>query len=203
MAIAAYNRTLLANEAPWQDWLKGEYNQMSKTEKRGAILFFDKARCVNCHTGPALKSNAFYALGMSDIDQSNGIIIDPEDFTIRNKGRGGFTNNSTDDYKFKVPNLYNLKSNRFYGHGGTFPSLQEVITYIVSGEKQNNNVPDTQLASDFVDLNLSQQEINDVVAFIENALYDANLERYVPTEVFSGNCIPNSDLQSQIDLGCN
>ncbi len=203
LAIAAYNRTLLANESPWQDWLKGNYDRMNVQEKRGAVLFFDKGRCINCHTGPALKSNAFYALGMGDIDQSNGIIINPDDFIIKSKGRGGFTNNSSDDYKFKVPNLYNLKSNRFYGHGCTFTSLNEVVSYIVKGEKQNNSVPNGQLAEDFKDLKLSQQEINEIVAFIENALYDSNLERYVPAQVFSGNCIPNSDLQSQLDLGCN
>jgi cytochrome c peroxidase len=93
--------------------------------------------------------------------------------------------------------------NRCYGHGGIFISLNEVVSYIVKGEKQNNSVPNTQLVEDFTDRNLKQQEINDSVAFIENALYDSNLERYVPTQVFSGNCIPNGDLQSQIDLECN
>jgi cytochrome c peroxidase len=50
---------------------------------------------------------------------------------------------------------------------------------------------------------LTDSEITQLVDFIENALYDPNLERYVPVEVFSGNCIPNGDAQSQIDLGCN
>ncbi len=203
LAIAAYNRTILANKSPWQDWLKGQYHAMSNQEKRGAILFLDKANCVNCHTGPALKSNTFYALGLGDMDQSNGVVINQEQFEEIKKGRGGFTNDPNDDYKFKVPNLYNLKSNLFYGHGSTFNSLNDIITYIVSGEKENLSVPDSQLAEDFIDLNLSQQEIGDLVAFVENALYDPNLERYAPNEVLSGNCIPNGDLQSQIDLDCN
>ncbi|WP_452223097.1 cytochrome-c peroxidase [Lacinutrix chionoecetis] len=203
LAIAAFNRTLLANQSPWQNWLKRDYHELSTQEKRGAILFFDKAQCVSCHTGPALKSEAFYALGMGDIDQSNGTVNNPDDFALKRLGRGGFTNNSSDNFKFKVPNLYNLKSSTFYGHGGTFSTIHEVVTYIVNGEKENSNVPDSQLAEEFTNLNLTQQEINDVVAFVENALYDPNIERYVPTEVFSGNCIPNNDEQSQIDLGCN
>ena len=64
-------------------------------------------------------------------------------------------------------------------------------------------VPDSQLAEEFTNLNLTPNEITDLVAFVNNALYDSNLERYVPVEVFSGNCIPNGDAQSQIDLGCN
>jgi cytochrome c peroxidase len=41
------------------------------------------------------------------------------------------------------------------------------------------------------------------VDFIENALYDPYLERYVPDQVLSGNCFPNADAQSRLDLGCN
>ena len=203
LAIAAFNRTLLANEAPWQDWLNGSYNAMTTQEKRGAVLFFDKAKCINCHTGPALNSNDFYALGMGDINEGAAVILDQDMFNTMKKGRGGFTNQTEDNYKFKVPNLYNLKDSPFYGHGSTFTSLNDVITYIVSGNKENNNVPDTQLAEEFTNLNLTPNEISDLVAFVNNALYDANLERYVPVEVFSGNCIPNGDVQSQIDLDCN
>ena len=88
LAIAAYNRTLLSNEAPWQDWLNGNYNAMSNTEKKGAILFFDKANCICCHTGPSLKSNEFYALGLNDMNNINGVIIDQDEFETTRKGRG-------------------------------------------------------------------------------------------------------------------
>ncbi|WP_299886253.1 cytochrome c peroxidase [uncultured Lacinutrix sp.] len=203
LAIAAFNRTLLANEAPWQDWLKGNYNAMSTQEKRGAILFLDRALCVNCHTGPSLNSNNFYALGLNDMDASGAIVVNQEQLAVMKKGRGGFTNNSEDDYKFKVPSLYNLKDNPIYGHGGSYSSLNGIISYIVSGNKENDIVPNSQLAEEFINLNLTTQEINDITAFVEHALYDNNLERYVPTSVFSGNCIPNGDTQSQIDLGCN
>ena len=46
LAIAAFERTLLANKAPFQQWLRGESKAMSDQQKRGAILFFDKAGCV-------------------------------------------------------------------------------------------------------------------------------------------------------------
>ncbi|MEO1655531.1 MAG: cytochrome c peroxidase, partial [Bacteroidota bacterium] len=69
LAIAAYERTLLANEAPFQRWLKGENDALTDLEKEGAILFFGKANCVSCHTGPALNSMEFYALGMNDLYQ--------------------------------------------------------------------------------------------------------------------------------------
>ncbi len=119
------------------------------------------------------------------------------------KGRGAFTGLAEDDYKFKVPNLYNLADNPFYGHGGTFTSIREVIEYKNEGRKQSNRVPNSQLAEEFGNLNLTEQEITDLVAFITNALRDPNLIRYAPPSVNSGNCIPNNDPISKVDLGCN
>jgi cytochrome c peroxidase len=45
-AISAYLRTLMTDEAPFQKWLKGDKTAMSEQEKRGGILFFRKAGCV-------------------------------------------------------------------------------------------------------------------------------------------------------------
>jgi cytochrome c peroxidase len=106
-------------------------------------------------------------------------------------------------YKFKVPQLYNLKDSPFYGHGGTLRSIREVITYKNEAVPQKTTVPAAQLAEDFVPLGLTDQEIDALVAFIENALYDPNLDRYVPETLPTGQCFPNADPMSQEDLGCN
>ncbi|MFY0629459.1 MAG: c-type cytochrome [Flavobacteriaceae bacterium] len=204
LAIASFNRTVLANQAPWQNWLKGDADAMTDAEKRGAIVFMDKGKCNNCHTGPALKSNEFHAFGMGDLKGNGAVILDRRGFKKDVvKGRGAFTGLAEDNYKFKVPNLYNLADNTFYGHGGTFTSIREVIEYKNEGRKQNSRVPNSQLAEEFGDLNLSEQEISDLAAFISSALRDPNLIRYAPPAVNSGNCIPNNDPVSKIDLGCN
>jgi cytochrome c peroxidase len=119
-----------------------------------------------------------------------------------NRGRGSFTGDIEDDYKFKTPQLYNLKDSQFFGHGGTFTSVRDVIEYKNEGVGENSNVPSSQLADDFLPLDLTTQQIDDLVDFIENALYDANLLRYVPSELPSGNCIPNNDPVSIVDQGC-
>ncbi|MEO0473987.1 MAG: cytochrome c peroxidase, partial [Bacteroidota bacterium] len=59
LAIAAYERTVLANEAPFQSWLKGEKAAMNDQEKRGALLFFGDAGCVNCHNTAGLSGRSF------------------------------------------------------------------------------------------------------------------------------------------------
>ncbi len=204
LAIAAYERTLLANKAPFQEWLKGDNKAMSESEKLGALLFFTKGQCNNCHNGPALSSMEFHALGMNDLhDGSYGEIVraDPEDGA--HLGRGGFTGRDADMYKFKVPQLYNLKNSPFYGHGASFRSVEEVVKYKNEAVAENPDVPASQLSKHFQPLLLSDTEMEHISNFIENALNDPDLERYVPTSVPSGNCFPNNDGASKDDLGCS
>lgn len=200
LAIAAYERTVLSNRAPFQRWLRGDNSALTSAQKNGANLFFGKAKCIVCHTGPALAKNEFHAYGMGDLE-GPGIIITP-DASVAARGRGGFTNNPDDEYKFKVPQLYNLKDSPFYGHGATFTSVYDVIKYKNKAIKQNPNVPDSQLSEHFKPLNLTREEMLDMADFIENALHDPYLNRYVPEMLPTGKCIPNNDYQSQIDLGC-
>ncbi|MDT0605448.1 cytochrome-c peroxidase [Croceitalea rosinachiae] len=203
LAIAAFNRTVLSNQSPWQNWLKGNDDAMTDNQVSGAKVFFDKGKCYQCHTGPALKSNEFHAFGMGDFDPRETIILDRRGFKKDvTRGRGAFTEREEDEFKFKVPTLYNLRDNPSYGHGGTFTSVRQVIEYKNNGRKQNERVPDTQLADQFGNLDLTETEISQLVDFVENGLYDPNLIRYVPEEVLSGNCIPNNDTQSKLDLGC-
>ena len=201
LAIAAYERTLLASEAPFQKWLKGESGALSTKEKTGAVLFFGKAECYKCHNGPALANMDFYALGMNDLSGPGVYLANGVDYGTQ-IGRGGFTGNAQDNYKFKVPQLYNLIQSRFYGHGGNFHSVEAVVEYKNKAVAQNTNVPAAQLSEDFHPLNLNADEVEAISAFIEYGLYDRNLQRYVPSAIPSGNCFPNGDTRSMNDIGC-
>lgn len=200
LAIAAYERTILSNQAPWQEYLRGNMSALSDSEKRGAVLFFGKAECSNCHTGPALSSMSFHALGMEDLDGPD--ILNSEGQNNEDLGRGGFTGNPSEYYRFKTPQLYNLKDSPFFGHGGTLNSVRAVIEYKNNAIPENPEVPESQLSEEFHPLNLTEQEITDLTNFVEDALYDPNLFRYVPQDLPSGFCFPNNDAVSQIDQGC-
>lgn len=200
LAMAAYERTILATRASFQRWLSGDYRSMTTTEKKGALVFFGKGECVNCHSGPALNSMEFHALGMDDLSGPNTYNI-PENPPER-LGRGSFTQNPEDMYKFKVPQLYNLKDSPFYGHGSSFNSIEEVIRYKNQAQKENEEVPDGQLAEEFKQLYLTDDEVESLTRFIREALHDPDLERYDPVELPTGFCFPNGDPQSMQDLGC-
>ena len=206
-AIAAFERTVLSNEAPFQQYVRGNTEAMSHSEIQGAKLFFGDAGCSACHTGPALSSpqyasedEMFFAVGFGDLDMNEGINGTVDEAT--RKGRGGFTGNDWDNYKFKVPTLYNLKDANVFGHGGTFTSVREVVEY------KNAGVPQADIPLEYIDdrfnpLGLSQKEVDYLVQFIEGALHDDNLMRYVPESLPSGNCVTNNDDVSREQLGCN
>lgn len=203
LAIAAYERTVLANKSPFQNYLKGDVSALTNTQKSGAMLFFGKAKCNNCHTGPALNKMDFAAIGAGDLYQCGEATFNTPEADPANLGRGNFTGDAADNYKFKIPQLFNLKDSPFYGHGSTFSSIEQIIAYKNEAISQNSNVPDSQLSDEFVPLNLQAGEIAQIADFISNGLRDADLMRYVPESLPSGNCFPMNDLQARIDLGCD
>lgn len=203
LAIAAFERTLMSNQAPFQKWLAGNKSALTNQEKTGAILFFGKAECYNCHTGPALNKEEFHAIGASDLFDCPEEIFNTNPEQGDHLGRGGFTGLEEDMYKFKVPQLYNLKDSPFYGHGSSFRSIEEVLDYKNRAIPQNAKVPGDRLATDFRPLGLTSDEITALSKFIENGLYDPNLKRFQPEMVNSGNCIPNNDPLARNQLGCN
>jgi cytochrome c peroxidase len=203
LAIAAYERTLVASEAPFQQWLRGNLSAMTELEKEGAALFFGKAACNDCHTGPALNVMDFYAIGMKDLSDCPEPVFQTPTDAPAHLGRGGFTGLAADLYKFKVPQLYNLADSPFYGHGSSFRSLRDVVAYKNAAQPENDRVSPEQLAEEFQPLGLTDNEIDAIAAFLESGLHDPNLQRFEPETLPSGLCFPNNDTQSSQDLGCN
>ncbi len=202
MAISAYLRTVISDEAPFQQWLKGDTYAMSEQEKEGALVFFGKGKCNSCHYDKNLGSSEFHALGVKDIDQHPGSFFKrPDD--KRNLGRGGFTNEVADLYKFKVPGIYNASDTPFYFHGSSKESLEDVIRYKIKAEKENDRVPAEQVSKKLRKIDLTDEEIEKLVLFLSKSLRDPHLQRYKPDYIKSGNCFPNNDGISQEDLHCN
>jgi len=192
-AIAAFERTVLANAAPFQQWLRGR-DTLTDIEKRGAILFFGKAGCAGCHRGPALSSEVgagesemFAAIGLNDFDLNNPAVAGTVDEKTR-LGRGGFTGQSEMNYRFKIPQLYNLADTDVFGHGGSFRSIKEIVEYKNKGVPEN---PETIGFTDlrFAPLGLTEAEVNDLTQFLTTGLYDDALHRYEPLVVPSLTCV--------------
>jgi cytochrome c peroxidase len=202
-AIAAYFRTITTHQAPFQKWLKGEHDAMTPQQKRGAELFFGKAGCVRCHNSPSLNAFNFFALGVYDLHENKvGEVFRTGPNDKRVLGRGGFTGRAEDLYKFKVPQLYNLRDVGFYFHGASKLTLREVVEYFNEAKPENPLVPKSQISGFFKPLNLSEKEIDDLTEFLANGLFDPTMEKYVPDHVLSFMCFPNNDPKSRRDMNC-
>ena len=126
-AISAFLRTILTYDAPFQEYLKGDFTAITSQQKKGAELFFGKARCIKCHNSPSFSAMDFYALGTKDMYENGGLNTGPDDPRIL--GRGFFTGNEADNYKFKVPQLYNLKDYTHFFHGSSKRTVRDVIEF--------------------------------------------------------------------------
>ncbi|MDF1697828.1 MAG: cytochrome c peroxidase [Saprospiraceae bacterium] len=201
LAISAYLRSIISDQAPFQRWIRGETQAMTDNMKKGAILFFSKANCSSCHYEQNLGSTEFHVLGVKDMYQRPSYNTNGTD--RRNLGRGGFTGLVADYYKFKVPGLYNVGDTDFYFHGASQTKLEEVVSYKLNAKSENINIPDSLLSVKLKAITLNPEEIQDLVTFLEYGLHDPDLNRYAPEELNSGNCFPNADYQSKIDIGCS
>lgn len=79
--------------------------------------------------------------------------------------------------------------------------MRDVVEYKNAGVAQNDASIE-YLDHRFQPLNLTTQQIDDLVVFLETSLRDPNLLRYEPNEVPSGLCVINNDETSRTDLGC-
>ncbi len=152
-AIAAYERTLIARNAPFQRYVNGDKSALSPAAKRGFELFRGKAECVACHTPPLLTDNAFHNIGVPQVGPLK-----------EDKGRYAVTRNKDDIGAFKTPSLYNSASFLFFMHDGAFSTMRQVIEHYNRGGDAKNPHQDAAIEP----LHLTDAEISDLIAFMES-----------------------------------
>jgi cytochrome c peroxidase len=111
---------------PFDRYLKGEKDAISKEAARGYELFTGKANCSSCHSGPFLTDQKFHAIGVPQIGPGFGGVGNDtrEDF-----GREGVTKNIKDRYKFRTPPLRNVALTGPWGHDGAFSMLEDMVRH--------------------------------------------------------------------------
>ncbi len=162
-AIAAFERTLVATEAPFQRYVRGDSGAITAAAKRGFELFRGKALCVTCHAPPLLTDNAFHNIGVPQVGP-----------LAEDLGRYEVTHKAADKRAFKTPSLYNSASFRFFMHDGAFASMAEVIDHYDRGGNPDDPRQDPLIRP----LNLTAAEKADLMAFMES-LTDERLNRIV------------------------
>ncbi len=151
-AIAAYERTIISTNSPFDRFVLGETQALSEAAVRGMALFKGKARCLMCHNGPNLTDNQFHNLGVPQVGPRK------EDL-----GRYEITKVERDKGTFKTPTLRSIAETAPYMHDGAFGTLEEVVAFLNQG-----GGPNPYLSPLLKPLNLSGAEQADLVAFLKS-----------------------------------
>ena len=154
-AIAAYERTILSRETPFDRYLQGDKQALKPAVQRGMTLFYGQARCFLCHKGPNFTDDDFHNIGIIADGQSDA-------------GRRGVTNKQADHGKFKTPTLREVARTAPYMHNGRFKTLPEVVQHYNFGgvTDEPNDYRDDLLRV----LYLNEDQVNDIVVFLTEGL---------------------------------
>lgn len=145
-ALATFEKTLVTPNARFDRWLKGDTHAINDQELRGYLLFKESG-CISCHHGEALGGNSFQKMGL----------LEPYVTDNESAGRAGVSGKDADRMLFKVPTLRNVALTYPYFHDGAAQTLGEAVD--IMGR--------LQLGRQF-----SQQEIDDIVAFLKTLTGD-------------------------------
>lgn len=152
-AIAAYERTILSGDAPYDLYKAGDESALSEAAIRGMKLFFGKANCSACHSGPHFSDFAFHNIGV-------GTSASEPD-----KGRAVISGLEGDTGAFKTPTLREIARSGPYMHDGSMKTLEEVIEHYNKGGIAND-----YLDEEIFELDLSDQEKSDLIVFLKEGL---------------------------------
>jgi parallel beta-helix repeat protein len=174
-AVAAFERTLLANDSPFDRYLHGDLHALTPEQKRGFNLFRSgKTRCFECHGLPTFANRDFKVIGVPEVEGQEA-----------DGGRFEVTKGEGNRGAFKVPTLRNVALNAPYMHNGKFKTLEEVIDFYARGGGPGAGVATPNLDDKVRPYTITKQEKADLIAFLF-ALTDESKLPPFPERVPSG-----------------
>ena len=159
-AIATYERTLVADQTPWDAFVSGVGSALTPNQQDG-WGFFASSRCAVCHSPPLFTSSNFESIGLRDINDD--------------VGREAVTGNFLDRGRFKVPTLRNVGLKPTFMHTGQFTTLPDVIQFYQPGTPRflTNLSPGVPAA-------VPPAAQGALVDFLQNGLTDPRVAAAVP-----------------------
>lgn len=151
-AVAAYERTLITPDSPYDRYARGDESALSEQQKRGLQAVLDTG-CTACHSGvnfagpPLPVGQGFY----QKVPLIPGSVYDAKYDLTSDTGREQVTKNPADRNMFRVPTWRNVALTAPYFHNGKVETLDEAVRVMAK----------TQLGKDLADA-----QVADIVAFL-------------------------------------
>jgi cytochrome c peroxidase len=172
-AIAAFERTVVTTDSPFDRYVNGDQTALTDQEKEGLEIFNGKGHCTACHWGSNFTDGRFHHIG-----------VKPNDPAKPDLGRYEITKDPKDMFAFKTPTIRDVSLRAPYLHDGSEKTLMDVVEFYNRG----GDTDDQYLDPLILPLSLSQQEKEALVAFMTRAMISLN------PEVANVKPIPQTDL---------
>jgi cytochrome c peroxidase len=177
-ALAAFQRSIVANNAPFDRYMRGERGAMTASQVEG-MRRFERIGCVNCHNGPMFSDYKLHVLGVPD-----------------NPALPATDPGAENRYAFRTAPLRNLRFTAPYMHNGVFNTLEDVLEFyddVDNGGGRNNrrnNDRNVHVSREQLDPLVRQlrgvdDDDGELLAFLD-ALSDGNFDKTIPKSVPSG-----------------
>jgi cytochrome c peroxidase len=151
-AVAAFERTLITPNSPYDRFVKGDDTALDAQQQRG-MKSFAELGCTACHSGPAFSGPVTEAgkgfFMKFPTFKDNGYV--ERYHLMEDLGRFDVTGKEADKHLFKVSTLRNIALTAPYFHNGSVPTLDEAVRVMA----------ETQLNKE-----LNDQQVEDIVAFL-------------------------------------
>ena len=184
-AIACFERTLIANNSRFDQYMRGNQsilsrNILSQNEVEGMNLFL-KSGCSKCHNGPMLSDYKTHTMGVVDNEKL------------------GYTDEGFEKkYAFRTPTLRNLRSTYPYMHNGKIGTLKEVLEFyedLTGGKINNPFIKPEQIDPLVHKLKVEFKDISLILEFLgtlNDETYDKTIPSKVPSKLKVGGNIENN-----------
>lgn len=137
-ALAAFQTTAFRSTgSPFDAALEaGDLSVLPDAARAGADLFYGRAGCVDCHSGPLLTDHDFHAIAVPQIGPGKGHGSDTTYFAasgfpdrLEDEGRFRVTFDPGDLFRFRTPSLRNVALTGPWGHSGAFDDLEAMVRH--------------------------------------------------------------------------
>jgi len=123
-AIAAFEiQAFTLYHSPWYSYLEGDDDAISDEAKEGALLFYDQAGCIDCHSGPLFTDQEHHVLASPQVGPGKG------DGAPWDLGRIRETGAVADKFAFRTPPLHNVSLTGPWMHACAYNTLEAVIRH--------------------------------------------------------------------------
>ena len=209
-AIASYERTLISGDSPFDRWyFQHDAVAINDAAKRGFEVYVGQGRCVSCHVieqdQALFTDNRFHNIGVGIIKiqadtprlvaeflkaKAAGASVDKtvlSDPKTSDLGRFAVTTHFDEIGAFKTSTLRNIAVTGPYMHDGSLKTLKDVVKHYNDGGKSAGDPSiNPYLSGGIRPLNLSEQQMDDLVAFMETLTSPA----YVNAKTKEGDAAP-------------